>query len=380
MKQAGSVASVARTKMTSPYMEWAKTRSKTPYNLAASGLGAFPLADLVALSGLRMEDLEMTGPSAYGYEPLQQALAARAGVPPECVVAAAGASMANHLAMAACFDPGDEVLIEQPTYELILTTAQYLGAKVRRFARRFEEGFRLNPRGVERALTLRTRLIVIANLHNPTSAYSDEAALREVGELAKSVGARVLVDEVYMEACFDLKWRPAIHLGDHFVVTSSLTKAYGVSGLRCGWILAEPALARAMWHLNDFYAVTAAHPGELLSVIALKHLPQMAIRYRNLLTTNRQVLNEFLDSRNDLEVERQPYGTVLFPRLRQGNVESFCKLLREKYETSVVPGSFFEAPEHFRMYVGAETATLREGLIRLGTALDEHARGARSST
>lgn len=344
-------------------------------------MNPYALADLVVLAGTRMEDLELFGPSGYGYEPLQRALAAKAGVATECVVAATGTSMANHLAMAASFEPGEEVLIEQPAYELLVSTAQYLGAKVRRFARRFEDGFRLDPGEVERALSPRTRLIVLTNLHNPSSSLADESTLREVGEVAKSVGARVLVDEVYLESCFSMNWRSAFHLGTHFIVTSSLTKAYGMGGLRCGWVLAEPDLAKRMWRLNDLFGVSAAHPAERLSVIALNHLPEIVAHYKGLLDANREEINRFFDAQPALEVVRQTFGTVLFPRLRDGNVDAFCQCLREKYETTVVPGKFFEMSGHFRIFVGAERTVLKEGLERLGAALREHtkAAGAQSS-
>jgi len=358
-------------------MEWAKTRSTARYTLASSGVPAYQLADFISAGWVRLEDFELTEPAAgYGYEPLQQALAAKAGVRPECVVAAAGTSMANYLAMAAAVEPGDEVLIEQPTYELLVTTAQYLGAEVRRFVRRFEDGFRLDPREVEKELTPRTRLVAITNLHNPSSALSGEESLRAIGDLARSVGARVLVDEVYLEALYSTAWRSAFHLGDHFIATGSLTKAYGLHGLRCGWVLAETALAEAMWRLNDLHGVNAAHPAERLSVIALQHLPEIASRYEALIRQNRPLVERFLDSRSDLEAARQPFGTVLFPRLRSGTVNDFCRLLRDKYETSVVPGEFFEAPEHFRLFVAAETEALIEGLKRLGAALDEYSSNA----
>lgn len=372
MEQPDSPTNRHRSGMRSPYLEWAKTRSQARYTLASSGMASYTLADFLSRGWVGQEDLELTGPGGYGYEPLQQALAAKNGVAPTCVVAAAGTSMANHLAMAATFEPGDEILIEQPTYELLLSTALYLGARVRRFARRFEAGFRLDPREVRGALTPRTRLIVITNLHNPSSALTDQDTLREVGELAKGVGARVLVDEVYLEACYSTARRSAFHLGNHFVATSSLTKAYGLGGLRCGWVLAEPGLARAMWRLNDFYGVNAAHPAERLGVVALNHLDEIAASYANLLTRNRQAVNRFLDTRPDLEVARHPFGTVLFPRLREGEAEAFCELLRSRYETSVVPGKFFEAPQHFRMFVGAQEPILAEGLERLKRALDEY--------
>jgi aspartate/methionine/tyrosine aminotransferase len=180
------------------------------------------------------------------------------------------------------------------------------------------------------------------------------------------------VDEVYLEALYSTTWRTAFHLGDHFVVTSSLTKAYGLSGLRCGWVLAAPELARAMWHINDLYGVNAAHPAERLSVIALDHLAEIASRYEKLLEVNRPIVNRFLDACPHIEDARQPHGTVLFPRLRSDDGEGFCAYLRERYDTSVVPGTFFEAPQHFRMYLAAATPVLTEALERLGTALDEY--------
>src|SRR5579863_5812064 len=114
----------------SEYMLWAKTQSKARFNLATSGVGAFPLREL----SISAEQLEINGDSTYGYSALQQAIARKCGVDASCVVAAAGTSMANHLAMAALIDPGDEVLIEHPTYELLTAAASYLGAEIKSFA------------------------------------------------------------------------------------------------------------------------------------------------------------------------------------------------------------------------------------------------------
>jgi aspartate/methionine/tyrosine aminotransferase len=360
-----------RSRARSPYMEWAKSHHHAAYNLAASGMPSYPLSEFVAAGWVKLEDLELTGPTGYGYAPLQQAIAGKSGVSEDCVVAAAGCSGANQLAMAAAFEPGDEVLIEQPTYELLVSAARYLGAKVRRFPRRFEEGYRLDPHEVAQAITPDTRLVVITNLHNPSGALTDEATLIAIGELAQSVGARVLVDEVYLEALYKKSWRTSFHLGTHFIVTSSLTKAYGLSGLRCGWVLAEPELAQAMWHINDLHGVNAAHPAEILSTIAIHHLDEIGAPYQKRLDANHQMVNQWLDQRTELRVARQPFGTTLFPKLWGDNSEAFCRMLREKYEVSVVPGSFFEAPAHFRMFLGADPATFREALDRIAAALDQ---------
>ena len=375
------MSSSARTKR-SPYMEWAKTRSHAKYNLATSGLIGVPRAEFP----LTLDELEITAPGNYGYAPLQRRLAEHTGVPEQCVVAAAGTSMANHLAMAAVLDPGDEVLVEQPAYGPLLDLANYLGVRIKRLRRRFEARFAIGLEELERAISTSTRLIVLTNLHNPSGALLSAEMLQAIGKMAHRAGVRVLVDEVYLEMlfgkpapfCFPLGNTIAGANENPFIVTSSLTKVYGLSGLRCGWILAAPELARRMWLLNDLFAATAAHPAERLSVVALSHLEQFRERARALLTANRALLDAFLDSRRDIECFRPPAGTVAFPRLRLGlshrDPEAFFKLLREKYETTVVPGSFFEMPRHFRIGIGGDTATLRAGLERLGAALDAFAK------
>jgi aspartate/methionine/tyrosine aminotransferase len=107
--------------------------------------------------------------------------------------------------------------------------------------------------------------------------------------------------------------------------------------------------------------------------MAFEHLDRIRQRADALLRANRDLLETFLNSRRDLECFRPPAGTVVFPRLVRGDAETFFKLLREKYETTVVPGKFFEMPQHFRLGIGGETSELRGGLERLGAALDEFA-------
>jgi aspartate/methionine/tyrosine aminotransferase len=347
-------------------LEWAKTCSSARFSLAASDILKLPLSRLP----VRLEDIEISGPSEYGYAPLQDRLARRAGVPIECVVAATGTSMANHLAMAAILEPGDELLAEHPGYEPILLAAEYLGARVRRFPRTFESGFRVIAEDVKRAMNERTRLIVLTNLHNPSGVLTSDVVLRQIGEIAVRAGTYVLVDEVYRETLFDSS-PSAFHLGDNFIVTSSLTKAYGLSGLRCGWILAPAPLALRMWRLNDLFGVIPAHAAERISVIALDHLNEIGNWARDHVATNRALVDRFLDSRADLQSVRPPAGTIVFPRLLSGSVDDFCILLREKYETSVVPGKFFEMPDHFRLGFGGETAIVSEGLRRMAAALDD---------
>jgi aspartate/methionine/tyrosine aminotransferase len=310
-------------------MHWSKTQSRAPFNLATSGVAPFPLRELP----VELETLEInSSDDGYSHPPLQKAIAAHHGVDPDCVVESAGTSMANHLAMAAIIEPGDEVLIEHPAYGPILDVARYLRADVKRFPRIEEIGWAVDPQAILHCITPKTRLIVITNLHNPTSALTADSVLREIGDIARSVGALVLVDEVYLDAVYQRTPRTSFHLGPEFVVTSSLTKVYGVSGLRCGWTLARPDLA---WKM-------------------------------------RRLLRDFLRREPGLSAVWTDWGTTSFVQLsrsRGSNADHFLDRLRAEFDTSVVPGRFFEMPDYFRIGMGVNTEMFAEGLDRISRAL-----------
>ncbi len=196
--------------MESIYMQWAKTRANLPYNLATSGVFAYPLKELEITS----DDLELSGPVYYGYEPLQQALALKCNVAVETVVAATGTSMANHLVMAAILAPGDEVLIEQPTYEPLLCGGEVSWRKRQTFCASVRERISCRARRNTQESGVNTKLIVMTNLHNPSGAMTDANTMKEIGGMARSCGAKVLVDEVYLETLFGA---PAPNL--HFTST-----------------------------------------------------------------------------------------------------------------------------------------------------------------
>jgi aspartate/methionine/tyrosine aminotransferase len=348
-------------------MQWAKGHVHVKYNLAASGVMNYPLSWLPA----RIEELEITGNSFYGYPPLQEALAHHCAVATGQVFSALGTSFANHIAMAALLEPGDEVLIEEPTYELLISTARYLGARVKRFPRSAENEFQIIPKNIQKVISKKTKLIVITNLHNPSSALTDEKTLRHIGQIARSVKARVLVDEVYLDAAFEQSPRSAIHLGKEFIVTGSLTKVYGLSGLRCGWVLAEPKLVKKMWLLNDLFASIPPHPSELLSVIALQHLDTIRTWSRSILSENQNTLRELFLSRKDIQCFSPGFGIIIFPRLLKGKIERLASLLTQRYDTAIAPGKYFEMREHFRVGFGCKPELFRAGLQTLCRALDE---------
>jgi len=278
--------------------------------------------------------------------------------------------MANHLAMAAILKSGDKVLIERPGYPLLRETAEYLGARVKSFERPESRDFAIDLSILKRSITPNTRLIVLTNLHNPSGALTPDSVLRQIGELAASAGARVLVDEAYLDVLFEDAPETSFKLGPHFVVTNSLSKVYGLNGLRCGWILADPELIRKIYRLNDLFGVNNPYVTDQISCLALAHLKHIAQWSRDLLDRNRALAHEFLAATPQLDGQPLTAGTVLFPRVKLP-VAEFCRFLRERYDTVVTPGQFFDAPERIRIGLGGETGILSEALSRIHQALSE---------
>ncbi len=348
-----------------PYMEWAKTRPSARFDLAGSNVLACSIEDL---PGAR-DAIGLGGSNDNGYAPLVEAIAARYGVEARRVSTATGTSGANFLVCAALLEPGDEVLVERPGYDPLLAAPRMLGARTSRFDRPFENQYALDPDRVKRAMTARTRLIIVTRPHNPSGVVPEDDALDEVGRIAAGAGAHVLVDEVYLDASAPAV--PAAARGDVFITTSSLTKSYGLAGLRCGWAIASPEVSERLRRARDVVDGTGSIVAERLGALAFVHLDELLTRARTLLAANRALVADFLRERTDLEYVEPPGGTVMFPRVRGlASTDRFVERLLAERETAIVPGRFFEAPAHFRLGLGGVTHPLRHGLDALGAALD----------
>lgn len=346
-------------------MEWAKTRPEAAFDLAGSNVLACTLDDLPNAR----DAISLTGPNDTGYAPLMASIAARYGVDVERVTTANGTSGANFLVFAALLDPGDDVLVERPGYDPLLGAARMLGARTVRFERTFEDGYRLTPDRVRKAMTPRTRLIVITTPHNPSGVPADAAAIDEIGAIAAHAGARVLVDEVYRDVTGDSS-PPFAARGDAFITTSSLTKSYGLSGLRAGWVIASPEVTYRVRRARDVVDGTGSIVAERLAVLAFERLEMLRARAVGLLARNRALVETFLRSRSDLEWVPTA-GTIVFPRIKGVDDSTpFVERLMSERRTAVGPGSFFEAPAHFRLGFGGETERVRGGLAQLTAALD----------
>ncbi|HET7698862.1 MAG TPA: aminotransferase class I/II-fold pyridoxal phosphate-dependent enzyme [Vicinamibacterales bacterium] len=347
-----------------PYMEWAKTRPVPEIDLAGSNILACTIDDLPTAA----DALSLSGANDNGYQPLIDAIAARYGVDADRVTTAGGTSGANFLVFAALLEPGDDVLVERPGYDPLLGAARMFGANTLRFDRAFADGYAVDPERVRAAMTPRTRLIVITNPHNPTGAAVEPSALDEVGRIAASAGAHVLVDEVYRDVTGD-GGAPAAARGDVFITTNSLTKSYGLSSLRAGWTIATPALSYRLRRARDVVDGTGSIVAERLAVLAFEHLDALYLRARAILATNQALANAFLASHPELEWAPSA-GTIVFPRIAGvADARPFVDRVMREQRTALGPGAFFDAPAHFRLGYGGEADRIREGLARVAAVL-----------
>lgn len=353
-----------------PYMTWAKHHAKAEHDLTGSNLLPCSVAEL---PGAR-EALEIYGRNDDGWPPLVEAIARRFRVDQSRVATAPGASGANYMALAALVRPGDTVLAEWPGYDPHIGAARFLGAEVNTFERGWAERFALLPERVEAALTPETRAIVLTNLHNPSGAYADPEALAAVGALARDVGAKVIVDEVYLDALDGVDRSPAATRDDVFLSTNSLTKSYGLAGLRVGWVLADPETIERILRVRDVVDAVGSIPSEALGVLAFERLDALLERARGVLGPGQAIMSDFVASREELDWVKPMGGAVAFPRLRGvEDATDFCEAAAAEFGVGVTPGAFFGAPEHFRVAVAGERSVLEAGLEALGRALDRGA-------
>ena len=353
-----------------PYMTWAKTRLPAKYDLVASNLLACSIDDL---PGAR-ETLSLEGTNENGYPPLLNAIARHYGVTPARVMTGNGCSGANLLAIAAVVSPGDEVLMERPYYDPIAGTAELVGAKVNYFDRRFEDGYALDERALEAAITPRTRLIVLTNAHNPSGILLDDDSIRRAAAIAAAHGAVLLVDEVYLDIVNLLengpRHTPAALLAPNAISTSSLTKSYGLNALRCGWAVASEDLAERMRRARDVVDGIAPVPIERLSVLAFNQLDALTDRARVIVGRNIDLFQVWMKGKKQLELAGPARGTVVFPRLRGvDDTRAFAESLHRGHDVAVVPGYFFGEPRNFRISLSGRADNLQRGLDALGAVL-----------
>jgi aspartate/methionine/tyrosine aminotransferase len=350
-----------------PFRTWAKRYVPPKWDLTGSHVHPCTLGDLPGA----VEAVDLYERNDDGYPPLMRALARRFGVAPDRVTTANGATGAAFLALAALVRPGDKVLVEWPGHDALSGVVRLLGGRIVDLTREWDQGFAVDPDQLAQRLTHDTRAIVLTNPHDPTGVYTGRAELRQIEALANAVGAKVIVDEVYLDALSGVDTAPAALLSDTFVSINSVTKSYGLPGLRLGWMLAEQEVTERARRVRDVVEGVGSVPVERMGVVAVGQMDRLLARARSILEPNFATLAAFVEGRPELAWIRPAGGCVAFPRLAGGaDTDVFVQMARQDFEVGLVPGSLFGYGQSFRMSVGGRSEVLAGGLEALGRALD----------
>ncbi len=352
------------------YLRWAKALPARRYALASSSVPS-PEADVFDPRSAKI-DLGVT--DAYGLDALIEAIAGRYTVAPERVLPLPGASTANFIALRCLLRRGDRLLLEHPVYEPLVRVADFWELAVTPLRRDSECRFRFDLNALETELSRGARAVVISDLHNPSGLRCPEQDLREIARLTASYGAHLVVDEVYRDYAVINRVVPlstAAVLGDHVIVTNSLTKVYGLGALRAGWMLAAPAILERARDLFDHICVINSAPSQQLAVAAFERIDRLAERTRRIHQAGYAVYCQWLNSRDDVIGYGNDGAVFEFPRIAGlDDTAPLCQMLAREYDTSIVPGALFGAPGHVRISFTLPPDLLAEGLARVGQALD----------
>ncbi len=353
------------------YLEWARRYAgKVPFDLATSGISTVPMSELGVPPADKLDDWS-------GLHRLRDAVAAHNAVPAGEAVAALGTTQALWLAYVSLTSPGDDVLVEEPAYEPLVRIAEGVGARVVRFARDSRDNFALDSERIAAAMTPRTRLVVVTNLHNPTGVRASTEEIMAVARVADRHGANLLVDEVY--AAFDARvddrgvfLGSARRLARNVVAVSSLTKCYGLGPARVGWLLGP---AEVVTRAED--AMTAccgnlplAHSH--IALRALDRIPFLANRARTLLQGKRARVAAWVNENASLGITWSAPAEGLFALVTVaggGDLTSTIEAAARDRGVLVTPGAFFGMPNAFRIAWSAPASALEEGLTRLRDVL-----------
>jgi aspartate/methionine/tyrosine aminotransferase len=355
--------------------------NRVEWNVSESGVHPLRVEELVddpaALAALMSQPLGY--PQTNGTVELRSAIAAMyPGATPDHVEVTNGGSEANLLALMHLVGPGDDVVMMTPNYMQVGAVARWLGATVKAWPLVFDSGldrWRTDLESLSALVGNRTKAILICNPNNPTGARFPAAEIDEICHIAGRAGAWVLSDEIYRGAELDgVETATVWGRAERALVTSGLSKAYGLPGLRIGWVTGPSAIVEALWGIHDYTSIAPGAINDRLARIALApaRREQLLVRTRSILRANYPILRDWVATRTPLLSHVAPEaGAIAFVRYHHAiNSTRLIERLRDEHSVLVVPGDHFDMDGYLRIGFGSDPAHLSSSLERIGALLD----------
>ena len=347
------------------------------YDMSESGVRPLTLRELVDM-GFDLDaflDVPLGYSQSNGTVALREQIAAHyPGATADHIEVTNGTSEANYMVALSQLRPGDDVAMEVPNYMQMPGVARSLGAQVKTFRLRLDRGWEPDWEEFERAVTTKTRLLYLSNPNNPTGAVLSEEAMKRIAARCDETGTWLLSDEVYLGAEIDReRTRSFWGLGERVVVTSGLSKAYGIPGVRIGWLVGPPALASACWTQHDYVTIGPNKMSDAIARVAVQpqNRERCYARTREILRRNLPIAREWIESFGGRLTWREPQaGAIgLLKYTGEETSLSIAERLRETQSTLIVPGSHVGLEGYIRIWLGGREEFLREGLRRIAAEL-----------
>jgi aspartate/methionine/tyrosine aminotransferase len=357
---------------------WQSTwENRVRYNLSESGVHPLSIAELLEVAGssaAALLEVRLGYSQSNGTDVLRSRIAALyPGVSPEQILVTTGSAEANFVVCWRLIEPGDQVAVMLPNYLQTWGLAQNFGAQVRPFTLHAAAGWEPDADEVRRAIAPGTKLVVVTNPHNPTGHVLSDELRRVIVARTAEVGAWLLADEVYQGAERDGVVTPSLWGSyERVIVVNGLSKAYGLPGLRIGWIVAPPQFSSDTWARHDYTTIGPAGASDHLGAVTLEPevRGKVLARTRRILQTNYPVLERWLKRFGDTFSWHPPQaGAICLVKYRHaiGGPE-LVERVRAEHSVLLVPGEHFGLPHHIRFGFG-------EKLDHLQAALAETERG-----
>jgi aspartate/methionine/tyrosine aminotransferase len=363
---------------------WMTTwETQVEFDIAESGILPLTVNDLLDFAGpaerertlARLLDTRLGYSEAPGSHELRALLAATyRATGPENILVTTGAIEANFLAFNVLLEPGDHVVAVYPAYQQLYSVPRAIGCDVSLWHLRPEKGFRYDLDELARLVTPRTKLIVVNTPHNPTGAMLSAADLARVYDLATSLGARVLCDEAYrwLDIPGSAPLAPPLRdLGDAAISIGTVSKPFGLPGLRIGWLAGPADFIAACWAMRDYVSLSPGKLNDALAVLAFQHRDRIVARNRAIVEQNLATAEQWFAEHQDVVSWMPPRGGLL--ALLRYNLDLSSRELADRlageYSVMLAPGSAFGFEYHLRLGIGQEPAIFAEGLARTAACL-----------
>ena len=340
---------------------FAKYEFNTEFLLCSSDCESVSIADLLAMeegAAGKFQNVWLGYTESLGSPTLRKEISGMySTTQPEDVLVFTGANEALYLFMMAALKENDHIIVHAPHYQALSEIAKGIGCMVSPWRAREENAWGLDMDELRHLMRPSTKAIIVNLPHNPTGYLMPRSDFDDLNKFVKENGLLLFSDEVYRESEYDLADRlpAAVDYGPHAVSLGVTSKTYGLAGLRIGWIATKNRdLYSKISSLKDYTTICNSAPSEFLAELAMRNRTKLAERNLQIIKNNLTVMDEFFARNSSLFTWHRPKaGSMGFPKLLTGDIETFCDDLVKKAGVLLLPGSMYdETNNHFRLGLG----------------------------